>query len=57
MVIDFTGFAGKEITMTNAGPGGVFVGYRNAAGVVTNNPDDTRSASAPRRTRHPPAWS
>ena len=41
VVIDFTGFAGKEITMTNAGPGGVFVGYRNAAGVVTNNPDDT----------------
>ena len=41
VVIDFSGFAGKEITMTNAGPGGVFVGYRNAAGVVTNNPDDT----------------
>jgi spore coat protein A len=41
VVIDFTGFAGREITMTNAGPGGVFVGYRNAAGVVTNNPDDT----------------
>jgi spore coat protein A, manganese oxidase len=41
VVIDFTGFAGKEITMTNAGPGGVFVGYRDAAGVVTNNPNDT----------------
>ena len=27
VVIDFTGFAGKEITMTNAGPGGVFVGF------------------------------
>ena len=41
VVIDFTGLANKEITMTNAGPGGVFVGFRNASNVVTNNPNDT----------------
>ena len=41
VVIDFTGFSEKEITMTNAGPGGVFVGFRNAANQVTNNPNDT----------------
>ena len=41
VVIDFTGFAGKEITMTNAGPGGVFVGFATPRASVTNNPDDT----------------
>jgi spore coat protein A len=41
VVIDFTGLANKEITMTNAGPGGVFVGFRGAGNAVTNNPDDT----------------
>jgi spore coat protein A, manganese oxidase len=41
IVVDFTGFAGKEIVMTNAGPGGVFVGYRDGTGKVTNNPNDT----------------
>jgi spore coat protein A len=41
VVIDFTGFAQKDITMTNAGPGGVFVGFRNAQNQTTNNPNDT----------------
>ena len=41
VVIDFTGFANKDITMTNAGPGGVFVGFRNSANQTTNNPNDT----------------
>ncbi|MEA2177775.1 MAG: spore coat protein manganese oxidase [Solirubrobacteraceae bacterium] len=41
VVVDFSAFANKEITMTNAGPGGVFVGFRNAASVTTNNPNDT----------------
>ena len=41
VVIDFTGLAQKEITMTNAGPGGIMVGFRNATNQVTNNPNDT----------------
>jgi spore coat protein A len=44
VVIDFSGFAEKTITMTNAGPGGIFVGFRNQATTpptVTNNPNDT----------------
>jgi spore coat protein A, manganese oxidase len=40
VVIDFTGFAEKQITMTNAGPPGIMVGFRNGA-TVTNNPNDT----------------
>jgi spore coat protein A, manganese oxidase len=40
VVIDFTGYANRNVTMTNAGPGGVMVGFRNGT-VTTNDPRDT----------------
>lgn len=40
LVVDFSQFAGQELTLLNRGPDGAFRGFRNASGVVTNNPND-----------------
>jgi spore coat protein A, manganese oxidase len=40
IVIDFSAYAGKELVLRNDGVDGAFRGFRNAAGVATNNPSD-----------------
>jgi spore coat protein A len=40
LVIDFTNFAGTDITLRNFGVDGPLTGFRNSAGTTTNDPDD-----------------
>ena len=47
IVIDFSAFAGQELILRNSGPDGAMRGFRNAAGVVTNNPADNAFGFGP----------
>lgn len=41
VVIDFSAFEGRELLLVNEGVDGAFRGFRDASGVVTNDPSDS----------------